>query len=94
MPFRVNEHRAVIRFITFARMPSLIYKACLATSTPSNTRYVQEAICARLARDMGIPYESLLAELPPCRTNAATLFDGSRKAVKNYAGSKNIEEVK
>ena len=95
MPFRLNEHRATIKFITMARMPSMIYKACLSTSTPSNTRYIQEAICMRLAKDTGVPYESLLAELPPCRTNAAALFDGNRqRAGKNYVGSKNIEEVK
>lgn len=96
MPFRTNEHRTTIKIATFARMPSMIYRACLSTSTPSNTRYIQEAICMRLAKDTGTPYESLLAELPPCRTNSATLFDGNRKAVKpkTYVASKNIEEVK
>jgi hypothetical protein len=96
MPFRLNEHRTTIKIITFAQMPSLIYRACLATGTVSNTRYIQEAICEKLARDGIEPVESLKAKLPPSRTNAATLFDGSRKAVggKNYVASKNIEEVK
>lgn len=96
MPFRLNEHRTTIKFITFARMPKMVYEACLSTSTPSNTRYIQEALCMRLAKDMGIPYESLLAELPPCRANSAALFNGDRVAVsgRNYVASKNIEEVK
>lgn len=79
MPFRLNEHRAKIQFITFARMPSLIYKACLAKSIPSNTRYVQEAVCWKLSQDLGIPYESLLAELPPPRGKAAVLFGDDRR---------------
>lgn len=93
MPFRINEHRTTIKFITFAQMPSLIYRACLATGVPSNTRYVQEAICEKLARDGIEPVESLKAKLPPCRTNSALLFGEDRKAIKTYVGSKNIEEV-
>jgi hypothetical protein len=94
MPFRLNEHRTTIKFVTMARMPSMIYQACRSTSTPSITRYVQEAICMRLAKDIGIPYESLLAELPPCRANTGHLFDGRYDGSRSYAGSKNIEEVK
>ena len=97
MPFRLNEHRTTIKFVTFAQMPTLIYRACLATGTVSNTRYIQEAICEKLARDGIEPVESLKAKLPPCRSNAATLFDGSRTSVgknPNYVASKNIEEVK
>lgn len=95
MPFRLDEHRTTIKIITFAQMPSLIYRACLATGTPSNTRYIQEAICEKLARDGIEPLPSLLAKLPPCRSNSAALFDGNRVAVdRKYVASKNIEEVK
>lgn len=96
MPFRDPEgNRTTIKIATFARMPSLIYEACLSTGTPSNTRYIQEALCMRLAKDHGIPYDSLLAQLPPTRSNSAALFDGNRAHVnRTYIGSKNIEEVK
>lgn len=79
MPFNLNEHRAKIQFITSASMPHNIYKACLKTGCVSNTRYIQEAVCARLAEDLGVPVEDLIAELPPPRTTAGVLFDGSRK---------------
>jgi hypothetical protein len=95
MPFATNEFRTTVKFATMARMPSLIYQACLNTLTPSNTRYIQEALCMRLSKDLGIPYESLLAELPPTRTNSAALFDGNRKAVvRPYIGSQTNEEVR
>ena len=81
MPFRLDEFRSKIQFVTSASMPSRIYKACLATGTGSNTRYIQEAVCERLSRDLGIPLDDLLAELPPSRTMAATLFGTDRKPV-------------
>lgn len=67
MPFRLNEFRAKIQFLTSAEMPSLIYRACVTTGTPSNTRYVQVAVAERLSRDLDIPVEDLLAKLPPTR---------------------------
>ena len=96
MPFRLNEHRTTIKIITFAQMPSLIYKACISSGCPSNTRYIQEAICEKLARDGIEPLESLKAKLPPTRTNSAVLFNGQNKTAngRRYVGSKNIEEVK
>lgn len=81
MPFRLDEFRAKIQFVTSASMPNRIYKACLATGTVSNTRYIQEALCERLSRDLDIPVEDLLAELPPSRTSAATLFGTNRKPI-------------
>lgn len=79
MPFRLDEHRAKIQFITSAEMPHMIYKACIKTGTPSNTRYVQEAVCEKLARDLGVPLEELLERLPPARGMAGVLFGGDRK---------------
>jgi hypothetical protein len=81
LPFRLDEFRSKIQFVTAASMPNRIYKACLATGTASNTRYIQEAVCERLSKDLGIPLEDLLSELPPCRTSAATLWGGTRKPV-------------
>lgn len=89
MPFREGPLRTTIKIATFTQMPSLIYRACLLTDTASNTRYVQEAICEKLARDGIEPLPSLLAKLPPCRTNSATLFDGTRKATKRAASQTN-----
>lgn len=82
MPFNLNEFRAKIQFITSASMPHNIYKACLKTHTVSNTRYIQEAVCERLSKDLGVPLEDLLAELPPPKTLAGVLFDGTRKVAR------------
>lgn len=78
MPHRLNDLRAKIQFITFARMPSMIYRACIATDTVSNTRYIQEAVCERLSRDLGIPLDHLLAMLPPPKAAAAARFGPDR----------------
>ena len=74
MPHRLNEWRAKIQFITFAAMPSMIHEACVKTGTVSQTRYVQEAVCEKLARDLGQPVENLLARLPEPRGKAAALL--------------------
>lgn len=79
MPFRLDEFRAKIQFVTSAQMPHLIYKACLRTDTASNTRYIQEAVCEKLSRDLDIPLQDLLDALPPCRSAAAVLWGGDRK---------------
>lgn len=78
MPFRLNEHRAKIQFVTMARMPSLIYKAAKKRGIVSNTRYIQEALCERLAKDLGIPLANLLSELPPPRGAATVLSDRAK----------------
>lgn len=96
MPFRLDEHRAKIQFVVGNRFPSLIYKACLSTGTVSNTRYLQEALCRRLAEDTGTPYESLMAQMPEPRGKAAHLFgDDRRPAPKDRIGpGATVEEVK
>lgn len=95
MPFRLDEHRAKVQFVTSARMPHDIYKACLATGAKSNTAYVQRAVCEALARDLDIPLDELLAALPPSRGSATVLFDGHRRRVHpNRTGPANtVEEV-
>lgn len=79
MPFRLDPLRAKIQFITFARMPSLIFKACQETQTVSNTRYIQEAVCEKLSRDLDIPLDDLIAELPQPKGMAAVPFGPNRK---------------
>ena len=81
MPFRLNEFRAKIQFVTSARMPSLVYKAVVATGKPSNTVYIQHAVCEALSRDLGIPLQELLDELPPCRGMSAVPFGPDRKPI-------------
>lgn len=91
MPFRLGpEHpyRAKIQFITAASMPNRIYEACLATGTVSNTRYCQEALCEKLARDLNLPVQNLLDELPPPRGAAShpiartTVFPGPANTIE------------
>lgn len=73
MPFRLDEFRAKVQFLCSARLPSLIYKASVATDTPSNTVYIQRAVCRQLSEDLGIPLAELLAEQPPTRSRAGEL---------------------
>lgn len=94
MPFRLNEHRAKIQFVTSARMPSDIYKACLATGIRSNTAYIQRAVCEALARDLDIPLATLLAALPESRGTSDRLFDGTRRAVPRTGPANTVEEVR
>lgn len=81
MPFRLDEKygefRAKIQFTTAAWMPYKIYQACLATGILSNTRYCQEAVCEKLARDLNLDLDELISQLPRGRTSAMHLFDPS-----------------
>jgi hypothetical protein len=67
MPYRLNEHRAKVQFLASARIPSLLYRASVATGLPSNTVYVQRAVCEALARDLDLDLDELIAEQPPSR---------------------------
>lgn len=75
MPFRLDQFRTKVQFITFAGMPNMIYRACQRTSTVSQTRYIQEAVCEKLARDLDEPLDHLLARLPEPRGHAAALLE-------------------
>lgn len=75
MPFRLDEFRAKMQFTTGAWMPHMVYTACVATGVVSNTRYVQEAVCEKLARDLGVDLQGLLDRLPASRGPAGHLFD-------------------
>lgn len=52
---------------TFTGMPALVHRAVEETGSPSMAAYMREAICVALARDLDIPYEDLIAQLPPTR---------------------------
>ena len=74
-PEKYGEYRAKIQFTTAAWMPYQIYQACLATGILSNTRYCQEALCERLARDLDLDLGHLLSQLPKGRTVNTRLWD-------------------
>jgi hypothetical protein len=91
MPFRLDHEgfpdRAKIQFTTSARMPHDIYQACLATGTVSNTRYIQVAVCTRLAIDLDIPVDELIDALPQTRGPAAHLADPDQHPMsRNHTG--------
>jgi hypothetical protein len=92
VPFRLSEFRAKVQFITFAQMPALIYKACLATGKVSNTQYIQHAVCEALARDLDIPLEDLIGQLPKPRGMAGVVLGPDRKPVP--VPSRTVEEVR
>lgn len=74
-PFRLSEFRSKIQFTSSASMPRRIYEACVAKGIVSNTVYCQLAICEALSRDLGIPIEELLAELPEPRGPAKHVYE-------------------
>lgn len=75
MPFKLDEFRAKLQFVTSRQMPTLIYEACKATGVVSGTVYCQHALCEALSRDLGIPIADLLAQLPAPRGPGKHLFD-------------------
>jgi hypothetical protein len=78
MPFRLEgkfPNRAKIQFTTSLAMPYLIYRACKKTGTVSNTVYCQHALAAALSRDLDIPLQEILDDLPEPRTTAKHLLD-------------------
>lgn len=88
MPFRLHNEgfpdRTKIQFTTSITMPHLIYQACLATGCVSNTVYVQHAVAEALARDLNIPVEDLIADLPEPRGPAAHLYDPAENTMDRY----------
>lgn len=85
MPFRLNEWRAKIQFVTSAEMPSLIHRAAEKHGYVSNTHYTQHALCHALSRDLGIPVERLLVNLPPPRP-AVPAFLRNKEHVDDAVG--------
>ncbi len=79
MPFRLDETKAKIHFVTSVRMPMLINRAARATGKCSNTQYIQHALVEAIARDLELDADDLYAELPTPKAQAATLDDHRRK---------------
>lgn len=86
MPYRLNEFRAKVQFVTYAEMPSQIYEAARATGCVSNTVYIQHVLVEALARDLGLDQAELLARLPEPRGKAHVLFGADRRPVKESQG--------
>jgi|KBSMisStandDraft_5_1062788.scaffolds.fasta_scaffold84038_3 hypothetical protein len=75
MPFRLGEGRTKMQFLTSAEMPSMCFDACSVTGTPSITRYIQIAVCERLAKDLGEDLDEMLSRLPPTRPTVGEFND-------------------
>lgn len=73
--WRGDPAKGKIQFVTSARMPYLIYQACLRTGHRSISVYCQHALADALARDLDLDREQIVAELPPPRTRSAALMD-------------------
>ena len=73
-----------------ARVPNLVYKAAKQADMASNAEYVRIAVCERLARDLGLDLDTLLAEQPPTRRDINT-FAQSRKTLTGAGNT--YEEV-
>jgi hypothetical protein len=82
MPFRLDEFRAKVQFITSAQTPSLIFEAAKATGKVSNTQYLQHVVAEALARDLGLDLGELLDALPEPKGKAGVLFGPDRRPVK------------
>ena len=95
---RLRPGTAKIQFATSLEMPSLIYRACLATDTVSNTAYIQRALAQALARDLGMDVERIMENIPPNRGPALHLFnpaDGKQVRPRRMVGPGNtIEDVR
>lgn len=62
----------------------MIYRACLTTGVRSNTVYIQRAVVAALARDLGLDEQDLLARLPKAMNSSAHLFDPDEHTMSRY----------
>lgn len=80
---------ATITFRTSNAMPHLVYQACLATKTVSNTAYYQRAVAEALARDLGLDLDDLLAALPPHRGPAAHLYNPDEHTMSRSVRDRN-----
>lgn len=94
MPYRnLGEFVAKIQFVASAEMPRLIYLACQKTGTPSNTAYLQQAVCEALARDLDLPLDRLLDRLPPRRGPAAHLYDPDQHTMARYPVGVHVDQT-
>lgn len=82
MPFRLDEQRAKIQFVTSAETPSLVYQAAKRTGKVSNTVYLQHVVAEALSRDLGIPLQDLLDHLPEPKGLALVHLGHDRRPVQ------------
>lgn len=80
-PTPYDQRLPQICFTTSTRMARDIHEACKTTGTQSQTVYIQRAVCDALARDLHLPLDTLLADLPEPKRRAATLFGGKRARI-------------
>lgn len=85
MPFRLDEFKAKIQFVAPNNFPVLINRAADKLGIPSQTRYIQLALCRQLAEDLGLDEAELVRSLPPTRGMSGALFGGDRRAVSRKA---------
>jgi len=103
MPERgYGELFTAIHFRCNNEMPMMVYRACVATNTISNTRYIQEAVVARLAKDLGYDEQALIDLLPPSKTKSRHIWHPTENSkypnrIKDYderiGGIKTVEDV-
>lgn len=74
MPWRLKDDTTKIQFCSSHWMPFRVYEACVKTDVVSNTRYYQLAVCEKLARDLNLDADELIASLPTPRSKAKHLF--------------------
>lgn len=86
MPFRLNEFRAKVQFMSFSRMPGLITQAAKKRGYVSNTQYINMVLCAALSRDLGLDEGELIAELPPPTSAAAHFLKKHENASLHKSG--------
>lgn len=90
MPFRLGKekpewaNRTKVQFTTASWLPFRVFEACKATGTVSNTVYIQRAVCEALARDLNLPLDSLLSELPEPRGPSKHLYDPEENTMNRY----------
>lgn len=81
-PFRLNEFRAKIQFVTSAETPSLIAKAAAKRDLSSNTEWLQHTIAAALAKELDLDLQQRMERLPPNRATPTILFGDTAKGVR------------
>lgn len=82
-----NVDKTKMQFITSIKMPRMVYKAVVARGMASQSQYIQHAVCEALARDLDLPLDDLLADLPKARGAKSDVFGGLRARKNYYPGS-------
>lgn len=85
MPYRLDEFKAKIQFVAPTNFPALINRAAEKVDVPSQTRYIQLALCRALAEDLDLDEGELIRSLPPTRGMSGALFGGDRRAISRRA---------